>query len=196
MDERELDEIVQRYEEGDTWHDDDEVVEVSPPPRKRPVDKVLPIRLSGDEWEKLREIAGARKLGPSTLLRAMAQQWIREASEEVHEVMKTAQGSQYDRVRLKDGRWVDFTEERRMPDDAPVAARWGDGAIKVSSNLLHILRAFVYDRENREQFTVEYRVSGPGDPKDRDAPLRREVDRRLRADDWKLEEAYEVTPVR
>jgi hypothetical protein len=60
------DKVVQRYEAGDTWNDDDEVVEVEV---KRPLDKVIPIRLPGDKWELLRQEARELGIGPTTLAR-------------------------------------------------------------------------------------------------------------------------------
>ena len=60
------DKVVQRYEEGDTWNDDDEVVEVEV---KQPLDKVIPIRLPGDKWEALRREAHELGIGPTTLAR-------------------------------------------------------------------------------------------------------------------------------
>jgi len=60
------DKVVQRYEDGDAWHDDDEVVEVEV---KRPLDKVIPIRLPGNKWEALRREARELGIGPTTLAR-------------------------------------------------------------------------------------------------------------------------------
>jgi hypothetical protein len=66
-----FDATVERYESGQTWDDSDEVVEVEV---KRPLDKVIPIRLSGDKWEALRREARELGIGPSTL----ARMWILE----------------------------------------------------------------------------------------------------------------------
>jgi hypothetical protein len=42
--------VLQRYEAGDTWNDDEaaEVEVISP------LDKVIPIRLPGEKWDALR----------------------------------------------------------------------------------------------------------------------------------------------
>jgi hypothetical protein len=67
----EFDRVVEEYEAGQTWNDADEVVEVEV---KRPLDKVIPIRLSGEKWEALRREARELGIGPSTL----ARMWILE----------------------------------------------------------------------------------------------------------------------
>ena len=46
-----IDEAVARIEAGDAWEDGDEVVEVE---IKRPLDKVIPVRLPSAKWEELR----------------------------------------------------------------------------------------------------------------------------------------------
>jgi hypothetical protein len=49
-----------------TWNDDDEVVEIEV---KRPLDKVIPVRLTSDNWEALRQEATKLGVGPTTLAR-------------------------------------------------------------------------------------------------------------------------------
>jgi hypothetical protein len=49
-----------------TWNDDDEVVEIEV---KRPLDKVIPVRLTSDNWEALRQEATELGVGPTTLAR-------------------------------------------------------------------------------------------------------------------------------
>ncbi len=66
-----FDEAVSRYEAGETWDNEDEVVEVTV---RRPLDKVVPIRLSSGAWEALRKEAIGLGIGPSTL----ARMWILE----------------------------------------------------------------------------------------------------------------------
>ena len=61
-----LDEAVRRIEHGDAWKNDDEVIELEV---KRPLDKVIPVRLSSEKWEQLRHEAGALGIGPTTLAR-------------------------------------------------------------------------------------------------------------------------------
>lgn len=65
------DDAVERYEAGDTWRDDDEVVQIAV---KRPLDKVIPIRISSQAWESLRREATELGIGPTTL----ARMWILE----------------------------------------------------------------------------------------------------------------------
>ena len=57
---------VDKIEQGDAWEDTDEVVKLEV---KKPLDKVIPIRLSSDKWEQIREEARELGVGPSTLAR-------------------------------------------------------------------------------------------------------------------------------
>ena len=63
--------IIAQYEDGPAWDDAAEEVEI---PFKRPLDKVVPIRLSAEVWEELRKEGQDLGLGPSTL----ARMWILE----------------------------------------------------------------------------------------------------------------------
>jgi hypothetical protein len=62
---------VDKIEQGNAWDDTDEVVKLEV---KKPLDKVIPIRLSSDKWEQIREEARELGVGPSTL----ARMWILE----------------------------------------------------------------------------------------------------------------------
>jgi hypothetical protein len=62
---------VEKIEQGNAWEDTDEAVKLEV---KRPLDKVIPIRLSADKWEQIREEARELGVGPSTL----ARMWILE----------------------------------------------------------------------------------------------------------------------
>jgi len=66
-----LDKAIQRIEQGDAWDESDEVVKVDV---KKPLDKVIPVRLSADKWEALRKEANELGIGPTTL----ARMWILE----------------------------------------------------------------------------------------------------------------------
>lgn len=66
-----IDKAVERIEQSDAWDKTDEVVQLE---IKRPLDKVIPIRLSGDKWQELREEAREMGIGPTTL----ARMWILE----------------------------------------------------------------------------------------------------------------------
>jgi hypothetical protein len=72
----EIDREVQRLEEGEAWEETDEVVEVEV---KRPLDKVIPVRLSSEKWEELRREARELGVGPTTL----ARMWILEKLRQV-----------------------------------------------------------------------------------------------------------------
>lgn len=61
-----VDKEIQRIEQGNAWDETDEVVEVEV---KRPLDKVIPIRLSSEKWEELRKEARELGIGPTTLAR-------------------------------------------------------------------------------------------------------------------------------
>ena len=62
---------VRKIEKGEAWEETDEALGVKV---KRPLDKVVPVRLPSDAWEQLRHEARERGVGPSTLART----WILE----------------------------------------------------------------------------------------------------------------------
>jgi hypothetical protein len=66
-----LDKVVEDIERGDAWNESDEVVRVEV---KKPLDKVIPVRLPADKWEQIREEARELGVGPTTL----ARMWILE----------------------------------------------------------------------------------------------------------------------
>ncbi len=66
-----IDKEVEKIEQGDAWDESDKVVPVEV---KRPLDKVIPVRLSADKWEELRREARELGIGPTTL----ARMWILE----------------------------------------------------------------------------------------------------------------------
>ncbi len=66
-----VDDEVQRLEQGEAWDGADEVVEVEV---KRPLDKVIPVRLPSGKWEELRHEAQELGVGPTPL----ARMWILE----------------------------------------------------------------------------------------------------------------------
>ena len=57
---------VQKIEEGEAWEETDDVADVEV---KRPLDKVVPVRLPSDEWEELRREARELGVGPTALAR-------------------------------------------------------------------------------------------------------------------------------
>jgi len=66
-----LDKEIERIEQGDAWDETDEVVQAEV---KKPLDKVIPMRLSAEKWEELRKEAHELGIGPTTL----ARMWILE----------------------------------------------------------------------------------------------------------------------
>jgi hypothetical protein len=66
-----IDKAVEKIEKGDAWDETDEVVRVE---ARRPLDKVIPVRLPSDKWEQIRAEARELGVGPSTL----ARMWILE----------------------------------------------------------------------------------------------------------------------
>lgn len=61
-----IEQEIQRIEEGEAWEETDEVVDVEV---KRPLDKVLPVRLPSDRWEELQREARVLGVGPTALAR-------------------------------------------------------------------------------------------------------------------------------
>jgi hypothetical protein len=78
-----IDEEVQKIEKGEAWEEADEVVEVDV---RRPLDKVIPVRLPSDKWEDLRREAHELGIGPSTL----ARMWILEKLRQVMVTRRSA----------------------------------------------------------------------------------------------------------
>lgn len=70
------DKEVERIESGEAWEETDEVVEIEV---KRPLDKVIPVRLPSEKWEELRREARELGVGPTTL----ARMWILEKLRQV-----------------------------------------------------------------------------------------------------------------
>jgi hypothetical protein len=62
---------VEKIEQGDAWKETDEVITIE---AKKPLDKVIPVRLSADKWEQIRAEAKELGVGPTTL----ARMWILE----------------------------------------------------------------------------------------------------------------------
>ena len=67
----EIEKTIEKIEQGDAWEESDEVVRVQV---KKPLDKVIPVRLPSDKWEQIREEARELGVGPTTL----ARMWILE----------------------------------------------------------------------------------------------------------------------
>jgi hypothetical protein len=66
-----IDKEVERIEQGNAWDESDTVVDVEV---KKPLDKVIPVRLPSDKWEQIREEARELGVGPTTF----ARMWILE----------------------------------------------------------------------------------------------------------------------
>jgi hypothetical protein len=66
-----LDKALKEIEQGNAWDKSDEVVRVGV---KKPLDKVIPVRLSADKWEEISREARELGVGPTTL----ARMWILE----------------------------------------------------------------------------------------------------------------------
>ena len=66
-----IDKAVEKIEQGNAWDETDEVVRLEV---KKPLDKVIPVRLPADKWEQIREAARELGVGPTTL----ARMWILE----------------------------------------------------------------------------------------------------------------------
>lgn len=66
-----IEKSIKEIEQDNAWDEDDEVVQVEV---KKPLDKVIPVRLSADKWEEIRKEAIELGVGPTTLVRM----WILE----------------------------------------------------------------------------------------------------------------------
>ena len=66
-----IDKAIKEIEQGNAWDESDQVVQVE---IKKPLDKVIPVRLSADKWEEIRKEARELGVGPTTL----ARMWILE----------------------------------------------------------------------------------------------------------------------
>ncbi|MDP2662444.1 MAG: hypothetical protein Q8R28_17125 [Dehalococcoidia bacterium] len=67
----ELESEIEHIDRGEAWNETDEIVLVQV---KRPLDKVIPVRLSAEKWDELRREAQELGVGPTTL----ARMWILE----------------------------------------------------------------------------------------------------------------------
>jgi len=61
-----VDKAAEKIEQGNAWEETDEVAHVEV---KKPLDKVIPVRLPSDKWEQIREEARELGVGPTTLAR-------------------------------------------------------------------------------------------------------------------------------
>lgn len=64
-----LDKALKEIERGNAWDEGDEVVQAE---IKKPLDKVIPVRLSTDKWEEISREARELGVGPTT----PARMWI------------------------------------------------------------------------------------------------------------------------
>jgi|GEM_PF-2124994 hypothetical protein len=62
---------------GDTWDNSRPLSETERPHFKRPMEKVIPIRVSAEQWQALREEAERLGIGPTTLVRMWALEQLR-----------------------------------------------------------------------------------------------------------------------
>ena len=70
-----MDKAIEKIESGEAWEKTDEIVKLD---FKKPLDKVIPIRLSSEKWEQLREEAKELGIGPTTLARMWILERLRE----------------------------------------------------------------------------------------------------------------------
>lgn len=80
----EIEREIERIEQGgDAWDETDDVVEVTV---KRPLNTVVPVRLTSESYRELRRVARECGVGPSTLIRM----WILEKLEARHRLRTSA----------------------------------------------------------------------------------------------------------
>jgi hypothetical protein len=66
---------IEKIEQGEAWEETVQVVKMD---FKKPLDKVIPVRLSSDKWEQLRLEARELGIGPTTLARMWILEHLRE----------------------------------------------------------------------------------------------------------------------
>ena len=71
---------------GDAWEASEPITE--PLVVKRPLDKVLPVRLNDQQWRQVREEANELGIGPSTLLRMWTVEKLRQGHRTVSHATK------------------------------------------------------------------------------------------------------------
>ncbi|MDP2949779.1 MAG: hypothetical protein Q8P22_09620 [Chloroflexota bacterium] len=94
---------AKKLEEGHAWQETDEVVEAKV---KRPLDKVIPVRLPSEKWEELRRETRELGVGPATL----ARKWILE---KLRRVMLTRASNISHDERTQKGRGEKSSDPRR-----------------------------------------------------------------------------------
>jgi hypothetical protein len=62
---------------GDSWDDNGPMPEAERPRFERPMEKVIPIRVTAEQWQALREGAERLGIGPTTLVRMWALEQLR-----------------------------------------------------------------------------------------------------------------------
>ena len=70
-----IDKAIEEIDRGNAWDEGDEVVRVEV---KKPLDKVIPVRLSADKWEEIRREAEELGVGPTTLVRIWVLERLRQ----------------------------------------------------------------------------------------------------------------------
>lgn len=77
MTDEELEREIERIEETENAWEGTEEVEVDV---RQPLDKVIPVRFSSDQWDAVYAEARERGVGPSTLVRMWVLEKLREAA--------------------------------------------------------------------------------------------------------------------
>jgi hypothetical protein len=67
---------IDRLESDEAWDKKDQVVDVS---IRRPLDRVVPVRIASHKWEELRREARELGIGPTTLARMWILEKLRES---------------------------------------------------------------------------------------------------------------------
>lgn len=92
---------MDKIERGNAWEETDEVVKIEV---KKPLDKVIPIRLPSDKWEQLREEARELGIGPTTLARMWILERLRQCVKTVRQIKRSreawSKGKKKEFVRL------------------------------------------------------------------------------------------------
>jgi hypothetical protein len=89
---KDINKTIENIEKGNAWEKTDEVVQIEV---KKPLDKVIPVRLSSEKWEKLRHEAEELGIGPTTLVRMWILERLRQKKtiESQYEIQRTLKHS-------------------------------------------------------------------------------------------------------
>ena len=81
---KKLQKEIEEIEQGEAWDESDTVVELK---AKKPLDKIIPVRIQEDHWHLLRNEAKQLGVGPTTLARMWILEKLRSSSGSYKEII-------------------------------------------------------------------------------------------------------------